>query len=136
MCIFFFLATSVVKLFRLIGTFRDAKLHLEGGVREREKGKGGSRDRACELAGLEGMIRASDSSLLSTHQLSVPKATLPGHFHSVAFKCTFLRLQSLPWLEALMSGGVITPGIAPDSEMAWEPPDTISPLVLPPMGKF
>lgn len=43
-------------------TFRDAKLHLEGGVRERKKRKGGSRERACELARLEGMIQATDSS--------------------------------------------------------------------------
>lgn len=79
---------------------------------------------------------ATDSSSLSTHPLSVPKATLPGHFHSVAFKHTFLGLQSLPWLEVLMCGGVITPGITLDSEMDWEPPDTVLPLVLPSMGKF
>lgn len=82
------------------------------------------------------MIQATDPSLLPRNQLSVPKATLPGYFHSVFFKYTFLCLQSLPWLEVLMSGGVIALGIMLDSEMDWEPPDTILPLVLPSMGKF
>lgn len=35
-----------------------------------------------------------------------------------------------------MSGGVIAPGITPDSEMDWEPSDTTLPLVLPSTGKF
>lgn len=35
-----------------------------------------------------------------------------------------------------MSGGVIAPGITPDSEMDWKPSDTILPLVRPPQGNF